>query len=927
MRKRQFYTIKVNSSDLKHFKYSISDTFAMFRKRDQIAPVADGQVLRTIREITNKNVDLDEIERLYQRRDYLKRQNSTHKNAIEIANIQKMIYDIMFIPEYVTVTMSGKKQYERIFNKGFELIIDGRRRHYQRLSCSAGQARDSTVVFCDSDIIDELETRLDNGRDKNYKIAPSKFNAYFGLYTSATTVVSEPKFCVVPDYENRLDVMVNYVTETDYDSDDLIDTRMVNLGFNRTDGMGLINYERASIWAKELDLDYVPAQFCVRQSFIKGMLCTFPIQEFCELVNDGCYTTTDIYGAEIDLRDYDVILTESQFKLWGAYPNLDYYKECCHKNNLQWGVAICTPKHDKDIIKMNYQFLQTLDLSNEDIESMCKMFVDWIQHVTCDNIGYTLLYLVGEGKTEEELCAYMNGSDNYWIKSLIMEPELIRDRYIKQKIYNLIKKRIQDGCLGEIILRGNFQVLVSDPYAFMQHVCGIEPTGLLGANEYYSNYWNERDVKVVDGMRSPLTYRSEHVKMNLATNSRLEFWYRYCYTGIIVNYHGHETMNWGGSDYDYDILATTDCQEVINGIYPNELPVYYEPPKPMKIVPTKKDLFESDTFSFGSIIGSITNKGSSGYALLSDIEHVYGKNSIEYVTTLNRLKMSCKLQSAQIDKAKIGRDVKGIPKIWVKRQKIEEDDDEQTRLYKERFNYLCLDRHPYFFIYRYADTRRKYRNHMDTYRRWCKSSFRMTLEELLSLEKKSPEQVDFLTGFFKYMPVIDSDSTMNRLCHYIEGINMNVRSHLKVKEGEDMRHIFVSDDIEWNEERYQLVVEAHKKYCKECVTLNHLGQSHFDFENSKGYDFFASMFIGMLYSYINEVCSNVYEAIAYLAHYMYVERDSANKEMLWQTYAQEIHSIIKSKNNGYVLFPMLDEDGDIEYLGRRYSMKEVKIDR
>ena len=66
-------------------------------------------------------------------------------------------------------------------------------------------------------------------------------------------------------------------------------------------------------------------------------------------------------------------------------------------------------------------------------------------------------------------------------------------------------------------------------------------------------------------------------------------------------------------------------------------------------MPTKEDLFKSDTFSFGSIIGSITNKGSSGYALLSDIEYMYGKNSIEYVTTLNRLKMSCKLQSAQID--------------------------------------------------------------------------------------------------------------------------------------------------------------------------------------------------------------------------------------------------------------------------------------
>lgn len=649
MKNRQFYIVKLNSSDLKYFKYTLEGDFDIFKKRDQIAAVADSQTLRLIRELTNKDVDLEEIEKLYKKRDWLKKQESTQTASKEIAFLQRKINNAMFIPEYVTVTMSGNKQYEYLFEKGFELIIDGRRIHYKRLSCSAGQARVSTVVFCDSNIIDELERRLNNGRDMNFKIAPSKFNAYFGLYTSATKVVSEPNFCVVPDYENNLDVEVNYVTETDYDSDDLIDTRTVNLGFNRTDGMGLINYERASKWAEELGLDYVPAQFCIRQSFIKGMLCTFPIQEFCELVNYGNYITKDIYGAEIDLRDYDVILTESQFKLWGAYPNLDYYKECCHKNNLKWGVAIYTPKHDKDIIKMNYQFLQTLDLSDEDIESLCSMFVNWIQGVTCDNLGYTLLYLIGEGKTEEEVRAYMRSPDNYWIKSLIMEPELIKDRYIKQKIYRLIKKRIQDGCLGEIILNGNFQVLVSDPFGFMQHVCGLEPTGLLGADEYYSNYWNERDVKVVDGMRSPLTYRSEHVKMKLVRNSRIDYWYRYMYTGVVLNYHGHDVMCFGGADFDYDILATTDCPEVVNGIYPNELPVYYEPPKPAKIVPTKEDLFKSDTFSFGSIIGSITNKGSSGYALLSDIEYMYGKNSIEYVTTLNRLKMSCKLQSAQID--------------------------------------------------------------------------------------------------------------------------------------------------------------------------------------------------------------------------------------------------------------------------------------
>ena len=108
--------------------------------------------------------------------------------------------------------------------------------------------------------------------------------------------------------------------------------------------------------------------------------------------------------------------------------------------------------------------------------------------------------------------------------------------------------------------------------------------------------------------------------------------------------------------------------------------------------------------------------------------------------------------------------------------------------------------------------------------------------------------------------------------------------------------------------------------------MNSLGASNFDFETTKDYDFYASMFIGMLYSYVNEVCSNVYEAITYLAHYMYVEKDSANKEMLWQTYGYEIYSMIKERNSGYIMFPLEDEDGDIEYLNKRYSMQEVCID-
>ena len=67
MKNRQFYIVKLNSSDLKYFKYTLEGDFDIFKKRDQIAAVADSQTLRLIRELTNKDVDLEEIEKLYKK--------------------------------------------------------------------------------------------------------------------------------------------------------------------------------------------------------------------------------------------------------------------------------------------------------------------------------------------------------------------------------------------------------------------------------------------------------------------------------------------------------------------------------------------------------------------------------------------------------------------------------------------------------------------------------------------------------------------------------------------------------------------------------------------------------------------------------------------------------------------------------------------
>lgn len=163
---------------------------------------------------------------------------------------------------------------------------------------------------------------------------------------------------------------------------------------------------------------------------------------------------------------------------------------------------------------------------------------------------HTILFLMGKSVSKNGIEEFIRSSDNYWLKSIIVNNNLTKDPYISGKIYDNIINKIKNACLGKIAVEGNYQVIVSDPYAMMQHICGIEPTGLLNENEYYSAYWNRKGVKIVDSMRSPLTYRSEHNILDLKESDELNHWYRYLTTGIVVNVHGDDVLRWADSDFD-----------------------------------------------------------------------------------------------------------------------------------------------------------------------------------------------------------------------------------------------------------------------------------------------------------------------------------------------------------------------------------------
>ncbi len=957
---RPLYIRKFHSGRLKEFGYIIENTFEESKELNEIIGLSDNQMMKTMRSIQKRTINKGKVEILIQTRNHyrlqqtyqqtkkghvtatiiadklgkIKTKNALTKrlyekyvyisvNAKEAQRIQDKINRTLFQPDYVMVVMDNLSQYNYLYHNGF--YINGKK--YKRLSCSAGQARVSTVVFANESIIPQMMERLNNGRNMNMPLSPSKFNAYFGLYSSATKVVSTPKFIVVKDFINTTSFMANLVLENGWNVDDTIIQKMLHdVPMNRTDGMGLISYFQASKWAKELELDYVPSQFCIRQSFLKGMLCVFPIHEFCQEINDSNYIVDTIYKDEngnyikADLREYDVIITESQFKLWDSYSSLESYIENCARNELDWRVSLVTPKEAKRMLKLNYQFIQTLNVDKQDIEKLAEQFVEWITKVSYDDAYYMLLFLLGVNNDEDKINHFLSGSDAYWIKAIIANHHVKNDKYVRTKIRDLLKRKIQNGCKGDIYVDGNFQVIVSDPYAFMQHVCGLPVTGLLKEGMSFSHYWNERGITKVDAMRSPLTYFSEHVILHLQTDEETEKWYRYCKLGIILNCHGHETFNFAGSDFDFDILATTSNPIMINGVHQNEHPVVYDAPKPKKLLLTEDALYEADTFAFGSIIGSITNKSSNAYAKLPLIAEQYGKESPGYRLLLSRLKQCCKAQSAQIDKAKIGQEVKGVPKVWVTRQKIKKSkkgkliDNHAGR--KQLYNTTLLDKYPYFFRYVYKETDKAYKQYVDECDVISRQKFRMGFYELEAMQDKTEEQCTFISNFYEYCPVTISKSPMNLLCIYLENVHWNISQKIKT----DMKNFDYS-----LYKRKDLDYLSYYNKAKEITTL-YLKEMRCVLPPEQEGELLISE---SLFQRLQVVNPNPYIITNCLVDFFYEERPTSNKDILWQVYGKYIYkNIIENTGTSTALFPFPcseEEKYDIEYLGYYYRLQEVKL--
>lgn len=573
---QQFNIMAFNFERLKNNDFNINITPFDAQRNEELIELADNECLRAIRRLTNHKFDeLGEIklDDLYNERKFLIKQKNSEQNRKRISEINNEIRELLFIPEIVSITTSKKNNYKTIGKNGF--ILNGK--HYKRLMCSAAMARTNRALFCSDEIYDKLDEILRCG-SKQIKLVPAKWNAYYSLMSSAAFRVSFPRVCVVADYEIEITKTIDWTIEREHE-DEIVRIDK-DLKYNVWDGMGLISPKMAEIWSEEIGYDGIAESFIIRAPFIKGLLATFDFHQFSEEISKTTIIT-DIYGNKYNCNDIDVILTESQFKLWNAYDSIEQHEMYMRKYGLCWGVTRIGAPELKKTFRTNYQFIQVLNMKDEDIKELCKPTIDYFRGISGESYEKKILYLIGKLARENDPYVLWDKIQDTSLKALMIEPELINDSYLSNKIIESIRKKIKESYIGKLYINGGFNFIYCDPYALAEYCFGMKPKGLLKEFEFYADFWSKKNKNEIIGMRSPLTWRAEVNKMPLKYTNEMQKWYKYIPNGIILNMWGNDRDIYSGADFDGDILATTDNSIFLKCRY-GGVPVMYQSQKAEK---------------------------------------------------------------------------------------------------------------------------------------------------------------------------------------------------------------------------------------------------------------------------------------------------------------------------------------------------------
>jgi hypothetical protein len=504
---------------------------------------------------------------------------------------------------------------------------------------------------------------------------------------------------------------------------------------------------------------------------------------------------------------------------------------------------------------------------------------------------------------------------------------MLKDGYVRRKIYDSIKESFRQAKIGRVWCRGGYEFMIADPIPLLQNAANKSVQGEIPANHVYSAYWNKTNPDKIDLCRSPMVDRHEHNVLQLHKSEITDEWYKYLYSGIVYSAYDTSTIRHSDSDFDGDIVYSTDNKQLIFGSYSQNNPITYDKEKAKAKPITYQNIVECDLNGFNTLVGQITNNSTSMNAMLPLFP--IDKYPEQHRELLKRLKLLREIIGAEIDKIKLGVSPE-FPKEWIEREEISEDDDDATKAEKYKRNSMVICKKPYFMIYLYNNLYNSYRNHVKQFDIDCKNKFKMNLNDLRYKKgvdnKLRKEQMKFIKRADYFSPVLDTPCVMNKLCHKIEEVEREI-TYDKSFNTSILPEFIGNTEI--NQEILESVEIIYREY-KARRKFTYIRELLSDtLSNDEFAEYLNTATKALVTEYIQKcnelVSSNTNELFDYfmaLATKLQSQNEQFDFGVVWDILDTEILSIIP-KENTIMYVKTNDIENGKEYFGKLYKKVEV----
>lgn len=913
-------------------------------KNDELVAVGESEILRIIDKITNG--ENTKTKQYFQKKDeieLIKQEPTSKENKLKMKKINNEINELLFEKHYIMIVFNTKKDYRVAVKNG--VALNGIK--YKRLYGTTVGIKKNTIIFVSDEIHRELHNKIECGRDTEIEIVPAKYEAYKSLASSVSTPVrqvSADGILVVHDHVTSFKSDVTEVKPCKNGEPVIQNIKDKEMSMEQSDGNGFITPELSYQFAQDLGENYTPTGFVVRNAFLKGVLYTFPFDEFIEKIaikehNKSPYVE-DVWGNIVDTRNVRMVLTTSMLKLWKAYNSIQDYIECCKENDFGFSVTKVIPKELENERHMTYQFLQSLYLNDEDIRELAQPTIYELKDIIGGDYRKSILYLRGKNVNEENVEMF----DANYIQALMIDKRMINDPFVRYRIHSMLKKAINDAKFGVIRVKGNYSTISGDIYGLAEYIFGIERDGVIGkgllnADEFYSNYWNEQGVNKVVAMRAPMCTHANIKVMNLKNNEELAYWYRYMPNCTVFNSWDSTCETLSGADKDGDSVITTNNEIIMKGV--RELPALIcQLDDVKKDIVTEELLQKSNLNGFNNNVGGVTNKATNIRNKMS----LFEEDSEEYKELYKREMAIQRIQQSVIDSIKTGKSEK-IPKKWysyfenriitqevidreneyLKSKGIKEETklkpDTEYQIEEKKFNLKILaDKKPYFMIYVYGYLKYQYKEYVENCNIGALRRFNKTLYELIDLEDKTEDHQKFIDWYERKLPVDMSPSVMNKICWLFEKEFSEIST--EISETCDFDYTILMSGSGYNKSNYKQVAKLYSEYkkkLKEYMIESKEKKRDSDVVKSK-----RQQFVSRFRRKAMEVCTNEEELCNIVVEMCY--RTEGSKQFAWDISGRQIIRNLLKKNNNEITYFELDDDGEVQFSGDSFALKTKKVE-